>query len=800
MLLRCPKLLVAALLLCGAAGVHAQALRLLDSSSVTERDDHLDLSIDFTCTLRYQTHTPASEGDKVRVTLRLGADCVLPPSGQFSAEHLLAADSRDLVRSIELLPGLADQAELIISWNRIEKYVVAPGSGMRGLRVRVMRTPSKSVAVNEREPVGDSYSVNLESSRDVIEQVEIEQAAARFKVPVYVSEAKLDDATWYRLRAGPFTTRREAEALLRVAQERYPTAWLAIDDEKDAVTPEGNELTTTPMVAASKHPPETRVDANLDKQLANARVALSGKRLDEAVTLLTSVIASEDYEHRVDALELLGLARERKGQLAQAKAAYQDFLLRYPESSGAPRVRQRLQALRTASLAGLRGSGGGAGDVGGWIFNGGASQIYRRDDTQLRTDDVSRNVVAQNAILTDLDGVARRRGERYDFTARASAGYGYDLLPNGPGDQLRVSAAYVDLSDRELGMSARLGRQSRGMAGVPGTFDGLLTYWQWRPQVGLGLVAGMPTESTRLGPDPDHQFLGLAADFATDDRRWDTAVYALAQQYLGATDRRSVGVESHYVRPGRTLIAIVDYDLHFAAFNNIMFLGTVVTDSHWTFNLDASRQSSPLLSSRNALIGQPTLAFGDLNQMFTDAQIEQLARDRSAQLTQLGLSASRPLGDSAQWSVNLASVDLTGTPASGGVEAVVDPGREDSIYSELLVNSLFKAGDVESLAVRYQRGGSGTLLSLGVGSRLPIGSSLRMTTRLRVDHRTFLTDDSTQWLLLPSVRLDYSRGRSMIEFESGAELGRRERPGLSEQSTRYYFSLGYRLFLNNGRR
>jgi len=46
------------------------------------------------------------------------------------------------------------------------------------------------------------------------------------------------------------------------------------------------------------------------------------------------------------------------------------------------------------------------------------------------------------------------------------------------------------------------------------------------------------------------------------------------------------------------------------------------------------------------------------------------------------------------------------------------------------------------------------------------------------------------------LRLDYVRGRSMVEFESGAELGRRERPGLSEDSTRYYFSLGYRLYLD----
>lgn len=797
---RYAQFVLALLPILGAGQAGAQSLRLLDASSVTERDDHLDLSIDFTCVLRYQTHSPASEGDQVRVSLRIGPDCNLPISGEFAVERLLPADARGLVRSIELQPGLADRAELVISWNRIEKFVIAPGTGMRGLRVRVMRTPTKAVLVNEKEPVGDSYSVNLESSREAIEQIEVDQAAARLQVPVYVSEISLDNVVWFRLRAGPFTSRLEAERVMRAALERYPSAWLAIDDEKETAATGDGELVSLPNVSASAQPPETRADPGLDKTLANARAALSRKRLDEAVALLTGITASEDYLHRVDALELLGLARERGGQLAQAKATYEDFLLRYPDSASAPRVRDRLQALRTASLAGRRGSGGGAGDVGDWVFNGGASQIYRRDDTQLRSDDVSRSLVTQNAILTDFDGVARRRGERLDVTARASIGYAYDMLTNGPGDQLRVSSAYVDLNDRELGMSARLGRQSRGMAGIQGTFDGMLGYWQWHPQLGFGLVAGMPTESTRAAPNTDRRFLGVATDFATEDRSWDTAVYAMAQQYQGIADRRSVGVESHFVRPGRTLIAIADYDLHFADFNNIMLVGTLVTDSLWTFNLDASRQRSPLLSSRNALIGQPTIAFEDLFQTFTEAQIEQLALDRSAQLTQFGLSASRPLGDRAQWSMSLVSMDLSGTPASGGVEAVPAPGRDDSIASELLVNSLFKAGDMETLAVRYQRSDTGSLMSMGLGSRLPIGSALRVTTRIRVDHRTFVTDDSTQWTLLPSLRLDYVRGRSMVEFESGAELGRRERSGFSEHSTRYYFSLGYRLYLDTARR
>ena len=119
------------------------------TSAVTERDDHLDLAIDFACTLRYVTHGPASQGDQVRVTLRIGPDCGLSPSAQFPVERMLPADARGLVRSIELQPSLTDGAELTISWNRIEKFVIAPASGMRGLRIRVMRTPQKSVLVND---------------------------------------------------------------------------------------------------------------------------------------------------------------------------------------------------------------------------------------------------------------------------------------------------------------------------------------------------------------------------------------------------------------------------------------------------------------------------------------------------------------------------------------------------------------------------------------------------------------------------------------------------------------------------
>ncbi|MEO6186889.1 MAG: hypothetical protein ABIP38_00280, partial [Steroidobacteraceae bacterium] len=87
----------------------------------------------------------------------------------------------------------------------------------------------------------------------------------------------------------------------------------------------------------------------------------------------------------------------------------------------------------------------------------------------------------------------------------------------------------------------------------------------------------------------------------------------------------------------------------------------------------------------------------------------------------------------------------------------------------------------------------------GFGSRLPFGDALRVTTRLRVDRRTQALDARQQWAYVPSLRLDYRRGASSFELESGVELLRRN-GALAEHSTRRFISAGYRLQLERNRR
>jgi hypothetical protein len=783
----------AGLVALGLAGVAtAQSGRLLAGSSVTGRDDHLDLAIEFSCSLPYRTHAPAAEGDRVRVTLAIGADCALPAGAQFPAERLTPADARNLVRSIELQPALAGGAELVVSWSRSEKFVVVPTSGMRGLRIRVLRRTTAQIFVDEPEEATADYAVNIVSSRQPFDSPAIAAAQALLRTQVYISAVDVEGTRWYRLRAGPFATRREAEEILRLALARYPTAWLGIADETTA-TPEDAAVRIEPSPVAQQ--PEIRADPALDLQLDGARIAMNARKFEEATRSLTQILAVEDYERRREAAELLGLARERQGQLAQAKAVYEDYLRRYPDAPSAGRVRERLQALRLADIPGRAGTRAGEGREG-WSAWGNAAQSYRRDDTHQSANGVSRDTVTQNVVLTDLDGLLRRRGERMDFTARSSLGYMRDLQPAGRGNRLRVSSAYAEIGARTLSLNARLGRQSRGMAGVNGLFDGLLGSWQARPRLGASMAVGAPVENTRHGPDFSRVFIGGAVEVAGRDQGWEAAAFALAQQLEGRADRRSLGLEARYLRAGRTVVAMTDYDIAFGELNGAMLLGTLVTDSRWTFNIDASLQRSPQLSLHNALIGQPMLAFGDLTSRYTWDEIEQLALDRSARATQVSATASHPLGEHAQWTVNLASFDLSGSPASGDVAAVPAPGRDDTLSGELLLNGLLRTGDTHSFALRAQRGGSGTFVSAGIGSRLPLGAAWRLTSRLRADRRHFASDGSRNWSWVPSLRLEYQRGGATFELEAGAEFSRRNDPTGNDRAVRRYLSAGYRFLLD----
>jgi hypothetical protein len=547
---------------------------------------------------------------------------------------------------------------------------------------------------------------------------------------------------------------------------------------------------TAPAPQASRTLPTAEV---LERQWVEARAAFDAGDHQAAIRLLTRLTEYPEHPRRAEAQELVGLARERSGQLAHAKAEYEEYLRRYPEGPAAGRVGQRLAALATLDsrpqVDAVAQSKGGMD----WTAFGGWSQEYRYDSTSLETTGFSSDITSQSMVITDGDFSLRGRGERFDVQTRVSAGYLYDLLPDGTGDQTRVSVAYADVNDREFGINARLGRQSKHSGGVLGTYDGLYLGWRALPALRLNLMAGNPVESTGDSFTSDRQFVSLSADWTGWIEGLEISPFLIDQTYDGVSDRRAVGSEVRWFTPGRTVVGLFDYDIDYAALNMAMLLGTFELPGRWTITGTVDHRKSPFLTTRNALAGQVVQLLDELIIQFGEAGVRALAEDRTADVDTVSLGVSRPLGTRFQWIADAAATQISGMPASGGVAATPGTGTELSFGAQLIGNSLLRSGDVSIIGLRWNEGEVARTVSMSLSSRFPLWGRLRAGPRLRFDYREFSADGSTQWLASPALRLDWHSDRTTVELEAGGEWMSRELPADREKTNRYWFSLAYRV-------
>jgi hypothetical protein len=548
--------------------------------------------------------------------------------------------------------------------------------------------------------------------------------------------------------------------------------------------------TAAPPTAPTRTLPAAEV---LEGQWTEAKAAFDAADNPAAVRLLTRLVEYPEHPRRAEAQELLGLARERSGQLAHAKAEYEEYLRRYPEGPAAGRVSQRLAALTTLDsrprVAAVAQREGGMS----WTSFGGWSQEYRYDSTSLETLDTTTDFTSQSMVITDGDFSLRGRGERFDLQTRISAGYLYDLLPDGAGSQTRVSVAYADLNDRQWRLNARLGRQSRHNGGVLGTFDGLYFGWRATPSVRLNLMAGSPLETTTDAFDSGRRFVSLSANLSGWLEGLEISPFLIDQTYDGVEDRRAAGAELRWFRPGRTLVGLLDYDIDYSALNMAMLLGTFDLPAGWTITGTLDHRNSPFLTTRNAMAGQAVQTLGELVAQIGEPAVRALAEDRTAEVDTVSIGVSRPIGTRFQWIADVGATRMSEMPASGGVEAIPGTGTELSIGSQLIANSLFRSGDVSILGLRVSDGDVARTSSLSLSSRFPMWGRLRAGPRLRFDYREFGADGTTQWLASPALRIDWHSDRTTIEFEAGGEWMSRELAIDRENSNRYWFSLGYRV-------
>jgi len=781
----------------------------ISSARVSADDSGANIEISFNCKAQYLRHEPQGTGDHVRI--------YLDPTGICNGVSPLVANSRALMRPInsdrahlsdlEYDGDSAAGSVLTLSFNEAVDYTVDMSNISFELVVHVRPASPQTAPVAERPVVvhrrvareiveTPDYAINLASFRRVPTVADVSGLVPAVNQNIYYIESNVGGTTWYRLRLGNFNSEDEASAALTELVAKVPDAWIDQVDPDDVTVKltidEIDDTIDDPPVFSSLGEGATKVDLLMEE----ARQTLVAGDRSRAIQIYTKILQMPENSRQPEAQEYLALAREKNGQIAHAKAEYQRYLSMYPNGDGAARVAQRLAALLATGRQAGSASGQSNSKVAkqsAWRMQTFFSQYYRRDANQQNEQE---EIISQSALYSDVNFDARRRGERFDFSSRISAGYRSDFLDEevGSGNDSRISYAYADLADAKTGWRGRLGRQSRNSGGVLGRFDGLNVGYQASERLLLNAVVGKPAYSASNSVDPSRSFFGTSLNFGPILENLDLGLFYIDQEIEGIQDRQAAGAEFRYFGSNQSLWGMIDYDLAFGELSSAFLQGSWRLPSRLSIHGVVDRRGSPFLSTSNAIIGQPVTSFDELAVIFSEDELLQLSQDRTPISTTFTVGLSYPI--STKWQINADASQSTieETPASGGVLST--PGASYSYYStSLIASSLFKEGDVTIFGARYSDSDTTKVMSLTVDSRYPIGRTWRLNPRLRVDRRQRLADSSYEWLYTPGLRIQYRRSQKLrIEFEVGKQFSQRETVDVDLDRESYFINLGYQVF------
>ena len=501
--------------------------------------------------------------------------------------------------------------------------------------------------------------------------------------------------------------------------------------------------------------------------MERGRKAMTAGELPLAISLFTKVLTLPENEYSPEAKELLGLARERNGQLAHAKAEYEEYLERYPDGEAADRVRQRLQAMLTARKAPKeerRRARAGAREWSGDYF-GSFSTSYVRAEQALDARTLN---LADSSIFSSLNLTGRLRSSELDFMARAAADYRYDLqnVEIFP-EEFRATSLFLEANHRSYGVGGTIGRQSMNTGGVLGRFDGLRLSWSFYDEWAVGAVAGFPLDfSPGLRLDTTKRFAGMSIDTPRFLDAFQGQIFAIGQTADGIVDRIGVGGELRYTDGMRHVVAFVDYDAYYTKLNTALLVGNWPLGPSSDLNLSVDYRHSPILSTSNALIGQTAEELWLLLDEFTPEELEVLALQRTARSMFASVGGTHRFAGGLQLSGDFALSELTGTSEGGGIDAVPGTGLEFTYGTQLIANGVFTEGDVSIYGLRIRDGNASDAYTLTFNHRVPVGRGFRLNPRLTLDYRDFRAGGDGVFVR-PSLRVDWRFWKLSLDAEVG---------------------------------
>lgn len=534
----------------------------------------------------------------------------------------------------------------------------------------------------------------------------------------------------------------------------------------------------------------------LEELMAEAKRVLSKGDYGRSIQLLNKLLKLPNHKYTRESKELLGLARERKGQTARAKLEYKDYLRLYPKGEGSDRVRQRLQAinakqrrprekLKAAKAADKKFK---VDFFGRWL------QRVFIDQTKFDT------TTTELQSLTSIINLSSRMNVgTYDIRTFFNA---HDVRDRErpSRSQSRLNTLYVDGRSREQGLSFKVGRQSSSKGGVFGRFDGLWASYDVMPKWTMNLTFGKPVNFSTSSIDADKQFYGVSATLGTYLNKWDANVYYIDQQVEGITDRQAIGGDVRYNDKKFSYFNSLDYDVSYGKLNIFLLRGGWQVNKALRFNVNYSFRQSPLVFTSNALQQENVTSFKELQQAATEDDIRNKVLGITSPSTLYSLGATYQIDKNTQLNTDLSVNTIDEKPevdklvpnlTSPSILAVEKTGPDISLNSQLVASNYFFERDVNIVGVRLSDRDTRDTVLLFFRSRFPYEKQWRFGPRLSLEHLKNAADDSTRLKYTLSGKVDY---RLIKKVNLDAELGLEQTKnsgGNAVDFTRWFLIFGY---------
>ncbi|MEK8030188.1 outer membrane protein assembly factor BamD [Ideonella sp. DXS29W] len=563
---------------------------------------------------------------------------------------------------------------------------------------------------------------------------------------------------------------------------------------------------------------DAQVEQRATELMAQARDALVKGQAALAVESLNEALNLPPNSQTRQAQALIAQSRLAAGDVDGARRELEVFLKLYPEGPDADQARM--------ALAGLPSSGSAPGVAGGTTpataerpretttLIGAVSQYYYGGNSKTRTQlkdtpldgqipvvisDETLAAVDQKQLLSSVDLNWRMKDDDRDLRFVFRDNFTSDFMPDRP-DENKLTALYVDWKETRPGLSMRLGRQSGLGGGVLGRFDGGLLGWSFLPKWKLNLVAGQPTDKLL---DTQRRFYGTSIDAEGLLPGLGGSLYAIQQTIDGEVDRRAIGADLRFFQPGVSVFSQYEYDTTLKGSNIASVQGTWTTEDNTVVNVLYDRRATPMLMLGNALFfpadpnatSQPRRLTDLLAAGSTLDLLRQQVLATTAYATQGLLGITSPLNPHWQLGADLRLTNVgaiapvpgilpQGIPATGDIWTASLQAIGTNLYSERDTHvfnlTAVKGPDYDGWLASYNH------LSV-LAERWQVEPSLRWyqqsgpngvrTSRgspgLRVTWR-----GGPKWVLESDMNFEFSHTRSAQQ---------------NENSTRLYYSLGYRL-------